>query len=439
MYVAFRRYGYVNKINWADPAQQELVACADTTEATFVLSPTDATDALKLLHELDCGSASVPVKWTHNKRRMRTESADGRLVPAGPADEGTGERPPPPENPFDLLNDDCVREIFESAALAAEDLCAIGQACERFNWIAKSAFRTRYRTQPINLAGPHWSLGSCEVLFTEFGQYITSIYLIEDGSVRSDIMLGFVGKYCPHLVHLACSRLKAMAQAIDGYERLAAGRRPAVAAPPFGRLQRLEYVSRVNSINTLPAVRLPSLRRLNMSNVSLNDPESTRSFFAMNGTLSELCLHRTFIFHHIKDILEHTTTLRRLELDQVTWGYDTITLDADLVCFGRLSRLRAFECTPLFLSLTPSILAVMRDARVPLKELRLRSPKYLPIVEQMPTIEDLRIYGLRPEGVRSLEAFVASNRHLELVSNGRDDWRGMNGFQLVDELERGDD
>lgn len=456
VYAAFRQISTVTDIRpgFAGAQRQRFIdqvleSLGRSKRASFTLCRTDGTDMLKALKQLRCGSVDVPIRWERDTKVKMRQSA------AAPADECADGMAP--DDRFDSLDDDCIREIFMQSALSAQDLCAIARTCTRLNGIARSVFRSRYRAARVRLNARDWTIRLSEVLFVEFGASITSV-CVADGDVFGDIMLGFVAKYCANVKELVCHRMGAMAAAVDDYKRLSAAQQRLIAAP-FAHLHTLKShvpKSHVPMLkppammhDRLPAIELPSLRNFALSHAWFEQPADVDAFFRLNGRLTVLRLHEILLPGHINNILKHVPHVTELHALNCRWR---TTDDPDVHVrslgwhFGHLPRLTKFRFQVLHLDSAERILTAMLSARVPLRSLEVRVCPFLgglemleeffkfnldsimAAVEQMPAIEELRVVGSKVD-LEPLVGFVRERPHLQLISQTLKGRRPIDGFR----------
>lgn len=99
------------------------------------------------------------------------------------------------------LDDDCLREIFESAALALLDLVTLTTVCRRFSPIAARAIETEhtnFKNFPLDVIPSDWPF---EEYLQTFGASIEGF-----GAVRlngEECLLAL--EHCTRLRHLKCN------------------------------------------------------------------------------------------------------------------------------------------------------------------------------------------------------------------------------------------
>lgn len=345
-----------------------------------------------------------------------------------------------PVSTADHLDNYSLLDIFE--LMSAHDLCAVARTSRRFNGLAKIAFRIKYRRSDIHLDN-EWTFLDCAILFTEFGEYIKSVRL-DFGKMRTDVLFGFIAEFCPNIEGIKCCSIDAMAIEMEKYEHQSAAGRQSGAAP-FGQVKVLEIgeSSYGRTAILLPNVHLPSLRRLSLNSVELLDRRKVERFFATNNRLTTLHMRNVRLRLHIRNIMGDLVNLEELALRFTEWGnIGGFNLDGyhqrDDSCFSQLKKLTTF-ISMNSLAVTESIIEAMHAGNVQLKYLEYLdwtgATKYETLVEQMPTIDELRIIcDYRMNGYNRLLAFVEENPHLEptqaTVKTPKFDYYGFKRIQV---------
>lgn len=361
------------------------------------------------------GTTTVPIKWSRELRFRAPRSSASESI-------------------LDALNDDCLLGVLGRAALSVRDLLTIGRTSKHLYALVGRTIKQRLGRKTVHLATHEWPLPACELLFRDYGQHITSIAL-NDNVIYMDIMLGFIARHCPNLAKLSTSRMTAMAQAIAQYEQLPAERRAKVAAP-FAKLHELDYLGLplVYAEEILPAIRLPSLRRLTLNAAAFD----AAPFLAQNNKLTALGLKRTIFRAHIKHMFGLLPDLAELEVDYVLWNFDNMKRpDYDVDCFGELAQLQRFTYHPFYPDYTRGILAAMHAGNVPVKFLALHTEQYPEaLLQQMTGVEEVRMFALDSNGIRAMVEHVEADKQLRFVSSGVAD--GWFGFKRVVQLPTAD-
>lgn len=388
IYIALRQIGPVLRI-------------PGTCALTFDMARTAKTEQLKQLRQINCDGHEIMVyKWP-----LISEHESPLEQPEGPAHDDL------PADNLDALNDDCLRQILKCKALSLADYCSLSQASRRLNGLVKDAFRRRYKGHTFVLQPDKMSFRQWEALLRHFGEYITSIEIVDTSLVFAfeDIMLGMIGYYCRDLRELKCRRLLAIGQVIGLFAR----RKPVAAGGeearrPFGQLKRLDYTGESHSRVTMPHMALPSLRDLRLNQFELSIELADANFFAANKQIERLALCSVNAHCHIEEILEHLPSLAELQLKCCNWhnkGDD----DTNFRCFGRLQRLTALTCTNL---IGFPIIRAMCAARIQLERLTLRTNSFPECFWDMLNLRHLDIGCWQADALPGLLAFVQANRSL---------------------------
>lgn len=369
---------------------------------TFDMARTTKTEQLKALRQINCDGHEIMVyTWPLVSER-----------------EGPLEPPEEPQHDdsaaanLEALNDDCLRQILKCRALSMADYCSLSQTSGRLNGLVKDAFRRRYKGHTLVFQPDKMSFRQWEALVRHFGEYITSIEIVDTSLVFAfeDIILGMIGYYCRHLQELKCRRLLAISQVIGLFARrnaVAAGSKEAPGRP-FGQLKLLDYTGESHSKATMPHMELPSLRDLRLDQFELSIERADANFFASNTQLRRLALSSVNVHCHIEEILEHLPHLSELQLEYCNWhnrGDD----DANFRCFGRLQRLTALTCTSL---IGYPIIRAMCAARIQLQRLTLRTNSLPECFWDLHSLEYLDIGCWQADALPGLLAFVQANRSL---------------------------
>lgn len=303
----------------------------EPVKAAFLLHLTpDAFGQRKFYKELELHDLeSVSIKWKRDtKQRLSSKSFGERAAAESP------------DNILSALNDDCLRKIFSQSVLDEQDFFEIAQTCQRFNWVAKDGFRSRYRRAVVRIYSYKWSLRQCEVFFKQFGPYIRKLS-IYGSPIYTDIVMGLVGSYSPAVTYLATSRLDEISKAIF---------RAHIQKPvPFAKLVTLIcYLKRVAAVR-LPTNTLPKLRCFMLRNAVLMDPVNVEAFFAKNSKLKTLSLSIVNVRTPIECILRYLRQLNTLDFVGMLSARDKdIGQPAQIEQIFQLHHLATFKWKTLF-------------------------------------------------------------------------------------------
>lgn len=390
-------------------------------KASFMLLESDTTGELRLLKNLECGSTRVPITFTRSVKIKRNTAEKSFLLNR--------------ESRLTVLNNDCLRKIFE--LLKLNDLASIARTCTRFNGIAFKPRRDRLR-ETIRLSPDEWSLQQCEELFLHHGQDIKSICIAEH-PIFTDLMLGFIGRYCPKIERLACCRLNGMLQTLDSYNKLFPAVMPlgVIAAnykksQPFKTLEELNYFSSVCQVKSLPCIALSGLRHFIIKGAKIRNIDHFVGFFTKNLNVRVLSTYVTSLEddpHSIMFRLFRVTEMNSID----TEFHGPHSIDEN-VLFGYLpNNLASLKWFPLKHQLYARNHIFYSNVPIKhLKHLEWRTTEYPEVIERFQGLRKLKLFNLGPDGVRRFTEYVRKNRDLELISNGLTGEDGMIGFKKID-------
>lgn len=232
--------------------------------------------------------------WTTD----HTHPSDQRMLALEPKPQQSSDRS------LEVLNDDCLREIFERPEIDLMDLAALGNVCERFNAIA---VRVLPKKLPVDTGFFNnvdlWRVEEC---FRTFGDQIGSIDLSAIRSDDADIVLQLVVKYCKRITNLGCvvhypstlSVLRPLMKQLEQFKLVNADNAlprlfdPDVQYP----LKKLHCIS-WNTI-IMPEQQFPQLTELYLK--SWEHDRDLPEFFLLNPQLEVLTL-QYFFYTHIRN------------------------------------------------------------------------------------------------------------------------------------------
>lgn len=275
-----------------------------------------------------------------------------------------------PQNILNILNDDCLRPIFEICIRDVTGLCELAKVCTRFEYIVQQMFRAKYRHHhyswlyktPIHKKsnsisqnpGANSRLSSCwqslplvEDFCRIFGDLIIDFSFGTHDN--SDIVNGIIAQYCPNLESFKCSILQR--QSLKHIKQLAQHvKQLQIEWQPCNRLDLtviLNHCPHVEllSIGTnskygctnvlLPRKKMPKLIDLRLVGTVFTNNEMIRSFFHQNNQLKRLEVDNIGLSigaDHILDLLPNLESLHIHALYDMY--YENIN------CFGRLKNLK---------------------------------------------------------------------------------------------------
>lgn len=350
-----------------------------------------------------------------------------------PEFDPSNELPPDPEskdNILNALNDDCLRELFETPTLSIWDLVSLAHVCKRFKRIAKLAFKSTFVDYERNFDGIE--LWRAREFFRTFGKSITSIDLTETEKASSDLIVRFMLEHCTKISKLGCEvyepqTIVAMRSAMATIENLYlicwTRNFPALfdshTVYPLKKLD-LECIP-----GMLPAVHLPHLEHLHLEIRNCSADPIDTPFFEMNPQIKVLKLHFTTFSFGIDGILRHLPYIEELQLKQTSTGSDALEKTqsaADI--FAQLKHLKRLHLhfTEWFNDTSASkVLEALIRGRVKLEHLSLYvycNDDRLRICDaicQLKYLRQLEYAGLKDS---ELERVMNELRHLRHVDIG---------------------
>lgn len=320
-----------------------------------------------------------PADWSNDPQRPdEDESNSGKPVVS------TTSTPPAPSEPdqqsqsliMNVLNDDCLREIFEKPELRVWDLVSLANVCKRFNVIARQAFAAKYDGKYDENGFTHIELWQMEELFRTFGQLITTIDLFEFDYPSADIVVPLMLEQCKNVTHLKCRlffndtalKLRSLMPRLidltiechdDIFDAL-------FDSDTVYLLQKLSYKCLEP---TLADVKLPHLIDFELiSDRSSQWKISNYEFFAVNPQLKVLKLKNCKFNGGIDRILEHLPNLEELDDSQTCFESEK---SETFACFAQLKHLKRYACYFRRFESISFILNALHEGQVNLEELSL--------------------------------------------------------------------
>lgn len=197
-----------------------------------------------------------------------------------------------PADIFDILNDDCLLEIFESPTLSAVDLFSIARTCKRFYPLAKRAFRKKTHVTCELFNG--MDLWQIDMFFRSFGEFITSIVLRSTDS--------------PILEAMYDNQIE---------------------------LEKLSFQCQVNDNSTVDAIcQLESIKHLNLSAFPISDNNLNRIAYELNNLVAIEATCATF--QGILGVIKIASRLEKVKLE-----LETVTLCKLFQAFSILEEIDA--------------------------------------------------------------------------------------------------
>lgn len=281
-----------------------------------------ATDRLKPEHTIPIGDESFILHWMYDDRSIESLCTLPALLP--PAHQQ------PPQNTLDVLNDDCLREIF--LQLTEFDRCEVALVCQRFAVVVMSAIPKHFKITNLNCT-PLWKVERyCRI----FGAKIRMVDMSTYG--KAAILLVFLSKYCKNLIELsgticcknAMDELVALLPRLRRLNLLHKGSCDLV----FQANAQIESI-RVETVDHLPSIHLPNLRDLEID-VSVTQPPSIPNFFALNQQIERLVLCN-MLHQSISILLNSLPDLKVFQASGVRLSSE------DAAAFGQMKRLQSLH------------------------------------------------------------------------------------------------
>lgn len=297
-------------------------------------------------------------------------NSDETLSLAAPAQDS-------PSHILNSLNDDCLRELFESPVLGMLDLWSIANVCRRFHPIATKVFETKYKNFenfPTEIIYSNWPFA--EFLQT-FGAFIEGF-----GPVRlNDEECVLASEHCTNLKYLKCMIREQ--DSVDRLHRL------------FGRLEKLEILMRSSVMSLLDCFD----ETVQLKSLTVTYPDAFRSFHMKLPKRNLPALTELNICYAIsgnEDFFSHNPQLQKLSLITRTIGRYF-----DYGCFSSLRNLRTLQVYDINEDDdTIRLLSTIVDQNIPLEQLLIDYYDYgtdahLIRIGQIRTIKQLSIKSLR--------------------------------------------
>lgn len=241
-------------------------------------------------------------------------------------------------NIMSALNDDCLREIFESSVLDLRDLAAIGSVCTRFRRIVKrihpvtSISSTNENRLDVLFHNKPYNDDSIRMLcrldhyFHTFGASLTHVDL--NRLPHQQVLYGILMEHCEKLTSLTCQvndrwTLHELRLITAKLKKLHLSLEPK-SIPDLRELldgnTSLEMLE-INAGNAglkCPDINLSKLIDLRLHRVRL-DEISTKAFFTRNTQLQKLTVHNCYLCDGFEDMLKCLSNLKELSYIYYDW------------------------------------------------------------------------------------------------------------------------
>lgn len=304
-------------------------------------------DRMSYIPVMEINGAMYPVKWINVKDRWGNFPQPAKVI----ARELL--RPPGMhsyQRMLDLLDDDCLYEIFKKDTIDLEDLLRIAETCKRFQNVAQLVYRSKYRGPGYRVQIPdYWSLQRMESFFRIFGGSCNRFWLMNRPYKHTsiDVIWEIIAKHCTALVDI----------------KVSSGNLP--ESPRFhsmlSKLEILRMDSSLCDLNILfaansqlimldlyecnlrfPSKRLPKLLEITLKQCyNLGSANSMRRFFKQNSQLLYLDMTLNYFERNFR-MTNAIKYLVNLEKFKWIWNDDVNIMDSlsEVHHFERLGRLR---------------------------------------------------------------------------------------------------
>lgn len=323
-----------------------------TPPYTILLQSTDMTELRRR-----CG-------LTGNETRVRFDVA----IIAGDDDKPRAELEPsighisgandqPPEALIlHTLNDDCLRAIFESAALSVWHLLSLANVCVRFRAIARQVFPSKYAASDPRLF-ENVGLWRVEQCFRTFGPLIKALDCVSHmDQLDSDAILRLAIIHCPNIVRLKC-RVQ-FQRTMDALRTLMPTLHELVIV--MGNFSHSTSYDAISAETyywehfDLPDIASPHLEQLCLTTHDRFPLAMT--FFARNPQLKALQLHGANVAGGLDELFQLLPNLQELEVDGMSLAPES--------SFGRLTHLKRLSVFNADDEVIGRVLNALHDAAI---------------------------------------------------------------------------
>lgn len=222
-----------------------------------------------------------------------------------PQEKGFYAKPPQnaDDNIVNVLNDDCLRVIFEQDIFNIVDLAELADACPRFRVIAFQRLHALIRKPGYMKQMEHCTLEGIEKYFQVFGRRLRKIDLLNIwpmasavSEIHSVLLLHFVSVHCPYVVHLECRFLgctttlytNLMFSQLEKLHLSHSYIRLTEAEHSFEKLVRLRFTQ---SMAIMDGLHMPKLQEITADHTMM---KSKRKFFGRNRHLKRFKISNAF-------------------------------------------------------------------------------------------------------------------------------------------------
>lgn len=387
MYYIFQQYGPVERFHSCNPHEMDVT-----------LWRTGKSDQLKHQTEIDIEGSNCTIEWLRDEAICieRVRVAESLL---SPPDQQS------PNNIVNMLNDDCLRTIFESNHLSLDDLCAIGSVCVRFNEIVKQVFAAKHKNEDDCQALMTKTLWKIEEYFRiARNETVVGWHFDDPASIIGMIMENCTNLKKLYWLHLEQSTLNEMRSLFDQLTYLYLSDVQSCDFTDIFTSNALLTSLRIcdmDDASKLPNIQLPKLASLHLFDVNTAE-SSLERFLQLNSQLTTITFNHCIMHDFgIERALKHLPNIENLTI--VDWSRDFLRmyLRADYTYLSQLKYLKMirFEGGHLMMK---RFLCTLIDTQMTLDCLVLDNPHYgtklpssakYPMAEiaQLPSIKCLKI------------------------------------------------
>lgn len=227
-----------------------------------------------------------------------------------------------PQHILNVLNDECLEQIFSENYLNQSDLCAVAAVCQRFYNVAMQVFvveksAPEYLANSEELLTPLWQIDEHFRVFGNLMEWIDT-----KNFTHQSICLGLITKYCTRLEKLDCAIFE---------ENTFIEMQPLIR-----RLHELQLKLYTKDRLVLPSIACSNLTYLHLQLFHSSNLADIQEFFIANSQLKRLALWKCHFNFDIGDLLRFLPDLRELTLR-------TCEFDMDLAIFGQLTLLESLD------------------------------------------------------------------------------------------------
>lgn len=295
-----------------------------------------------------------------------------------------------PRNILQILNDDCLMEIFEYLSL--DDLCFVADVCIRFKLIAQNVFPKRFAKVEL-LHMETWEENGTwmiltESLFRNFALYIKSFDLnLYDLSEKNKILI--LKSFIKHFSNQNCVLKKLTLREFNVIDEWVKQLQPVFerlnnlclsCGAICSGISRLVYGCRdlnklalhqIHYCSTFPDLKFEKLEKLSLTFSSGINDNNLHRFILTNSHIKRLTIHgwgNKLTSAIYRDIGEHLPMLEQLNISGIVTSND---YEMNLNHLAQLKRLKVLELCCSAKSVT-SLLNALANEEVPLECLALK-------------------------------------------------------------------